>query len=372
MNRISVCIAVSFLLLVGIALGGLDQSGAKEAKNLSMSDFSALGAVGNVENDIANAGAPESVAADPGTELAAYSDQAPPVADLEKLLPSTIKNNPPRYMYYNGDYLSWSDFSATFSGKQPGLWVERAISWSLYATLPLGGWTQELLYVPNPSSLTMYEIYPRGFVISYDLGFVQPGYYYVWYYADTRGRHMNVFGTSTGYSNAVIIDVYAIQPAPKPIPPDPKKECEKNPYCKWVNGQCICTDPKKECEKNPYCHWVNGQCLCTMPDPEKEKCESNPLCDYVDGHCYCRGINPEPEPQPEPMPGPVPNPNPGPFNPAPNPVAQCEQNPSCHWVNGQCLCTGLNPIGSSQESGSTDDLSTTAGDLGSTAEGPNP
>ncbi len=26
--------------------------------------------------------------------------------------------------------------------------------------------------------------------------------------------------------------------------------------------------------------------------------------------------------------------------PAPNPVAECEKNPLCHWVDGQCLCTG--------------------------------
>ncbi|MGA9099914.1 MAG: hypothetical protein WB392_13390 [Methanotrichaceae archaeon] len=368
-NRTSIYIMIGFLLLAGTALGGLDQSGDKGAKNLSMADFSALGVDNNAENDITNAGAPEATAADPGTEVAAYTDQAPPAADLDKLMPSSITTNPPRYMYYNGDYLSWSDFSATFSGNQPGLWIERAVSWSLYATLPLGGWTQELLYVPTPTPLTMYEIYSGGFVIGYNLGYVQPGYYYVWYYADTLGRHRNVFATSTGYSNAVIIDVYPVQPYPKPIKPDPKKECEKNPNCHYVNGNCYCTmpapDPKKECESKSYCHWVNGQCLCTMPDPEKEQCESNPLCDYVDGHCYCRGLKPEPEPQPAPMPGPVPNPNPEPYNPAPNPVAECEQNPSCHWVNGQCLCTGLNPIGSSEESDST-------GDLGATASGTNP
>jgi len=325
---------IGLLLLAGTALGGLEQSGVNGAQNLSMADFSALGLDSNAENDIISAGAPESAAVDPGTELAAYTNQAPSAADLDRVMPSSIMTNPPRYMYYNGKYLTWRDFSATFSGNQPGLWIERAVSWSLYATLPLGGWTQELLYVPTPTPLTMYEIYPGGFVMGYDLGFVQPGYYYVWYYADTLGRHKNLFATSTGYSNVVIIDVYSTQPYPKPVKPDPKKECESKSYC----------------------HWVNGQCLCTMPDPEKQQCESNPLCDYVDGHCYCRGVNPEP------MPGPVPNPNPEPYNPAPNPVAQCEQNPGCHWANGQCLCTGLSSIGSSQESESTDDLGATASD----------
>ncbi len=177
MNRTYICIMVSFLLLAGIALGGLDQSGDTGAKNLSMADFSALGVGDNAGNDIASAGAPEVAATDPGTELAAYIDQAPPAADLEKPLPSSILTNPPQYMYYNGKYLAWRDFSATFSGNQPGLWIQRAVSWSLYATLPLGGWTQELLYVPTASPLTMYEIYPGGYVIGYNLGFVNPGYY---------------------------------------------------------------------------------------------------------------------------------------------------------------------------------------------------
>ncbi len=368
-NKIYACIVMSFLLLAGMALGAMDQSGAEGAQNLSLADFNALGLNSNAENAIANAGAPETIASSAGTELAAYTNQAPPVADQEKLMPSSITSSPPRYMYYNGDWLAWNDFSAIYPSSQPGLWVQRAVSWSTYATLPIGGWTQELLYVPNPSPLTMYEIYPGGYVVGYNLGFAQPGYYYIWFYADVPGRHKNVFATSIGYSNMVVIDVYSIQPHPTPpnpkkeceaksychwvnsqclctMPPvDPKKECEAKPYCHWVNGQCLCTmppiDPQKECESKPYCNWVNGQCLCTMPpvDPEKEKCESNPLCDYVDGHCYCKGFNPQPEPQPEPTPEP--------FNPAPNPVAQCEQNPSCHWANGQCLCTGLSPISTS-------------------------
>jgi hypothetical protein len=75
---------------------------------------------------------------------------------------------------------------------------------------------------------------------------------------------------------------------------------------------------------------VNGQCLCTMPDPvdpEKEKCEQKSYCDWVNGQCLCRGLNPIPEPDdPE--------------------KTECEQKSYCDWVNGQCLCRGLGGLGS--------------------------
>ena len=194
--------------------------------------------------------------------------------------------------------------------------------------------------------------------MEYNLGLVQPGYYYIWYYADAPGRHSSIFSTNSGYSNAVIIDVYSgsnyIKPNPPTPKPSPKEECEKNPLCNWVNGQCLCrgldpVDPEKQkCEANPLCDWVNGQCLCRGLDPEPmpgpvpnpvAECEANPLCDWVNGQCLCRGLDPQP------MPGPVPNPNPEPdpepFNPAPNPVAECESNPGCQWADGRCNCMGL-------------------------------
>ena len=92
----------------------------------------------------------------------------------------------------------------------------------------------------------MYDIYPSGFVMRYNLGVAQPGYYYLWYYADTPGRHIDLFGIGSGYSNKVIVDVYtaytisvATQVTPKPVPPDPQKECEKRGFpWMWEDGQC--------------------------------------------------------------------------------------------------------------------------------------
>ncbi len=347
-------IALAIILLAGSALGGLDPSAGTEATNLSMADFKALGMESAVESAVADAGAPWAFAAEAGTDLAVYTQQAPSRTEIEKLLPAGVLTDPPRYMYYNGDYLAWNDFSATFSADRPGLWIERAVSWSMYATLPLRGWARELLYVPAASSLTLYELYPSGFVRGYSLGFVQPGYYYIWYYADTPGRHSSVFAAGSSFSNTVIIDVYALPVYTNPVLPGPKEQCEKNPLCHYVNGNCLCTgyveDPKKQkCEENPTCDYVNGQCYCRgfdPEDPEKQKCEENSNCDYANGQCYCRGLDPV-----EPMPGPVPN---------PNPEDQCGSG--CIWSGSQCVCTGL--LTGSNSGGSDDAGSDTSNIMG--------
>jgi len=333
-HRMIARIAVSFLIfasiLVGVSLGGLDQSGSIVEKNLTLSDFDAMVPDASDNGMVADFGAPQATAQVPGTDVAAFTQQVPSNLQIGTLMPSTVLSNPPRYMYYGGNYLSWNDFSAAFSANRPCLWIERAVSWSMYATLPLGGWARELMFVPTASSITMYEVYPGGFVRGYDLGFAQPGYYYIWYYADSPGRHRSMIATSRGYSNQVVVDVYstsAIGPYIGPSQPDPRVQCEKNPLCSYVNGHCYCTglidDPaKRECEKNPLCSYVNGHCYCTglIDDPAKRECESNPQCDYVDGHCYCRGLDPD--------------------NPE---KANCEQNPQCSWSNGQCYCRGLDP-----------------------------
>jgi hypothetical protein len=229
-NQTFIGIILSFFLLTCLALGGYDVSGGIEAKNLSMAEFDSLGIESQAEEAALGAGAPQAAATSAGTELAVYSDQAPPAQELGKVLPSDISANYPMYIYYDGSYLGWNDFSATFPTSQPGLWIERAAGWSWYATLPLGGFARELLYVPAPSPLTMYEIYPGGYVRSYDLGFTQPGYYYIWYYADSPGRHRSVLATNSGFSNMVVIDVYSPLP-PRPTPPSPKEQCESNPTC---------------------------------------------------------------------------------------------------------------------------------------------
>lgn len=368
-NRTLVGTLMTLFFLTGLALSGFDQSRSTGAENLSMADSTVQTLEADTGTSLANAQAPQMPATGPGTELAFYATQPPTKTDLNKLLPFSAKVSPSTYVFYKGSYLGWSGFTSQFPNT-PGLWIERSMSWSWYVTMPLGGWARELLYVPVASPISMYEIYPGGYVKKYDLGFVQPGYYYIWYYADAPGRHFNVFGVSSGYSNMVVVDVYGIpgpKPTPpKPVPPDPKKECEKNSLCVWENGKCDCFNPAPnpvaECEKNPNCRWAEGQCLCTMPNPddqEREKCEQNLDCDWINGQCLCRGgpmPGPVPNPNPvEPIPGPVPNPNPEP-NPGPSPTEICQQNPGCHWENGQCLCTGA---GGDSAGGAPDDNSDT-------------
>ncbi len=371
-NQTFIRIAIAFLLLTGLALGGFDLSASTASKNLSMAEFSSLG-IEDQSGEAAlgsalGATAPQVAATTGGTEVAAYTDQAPSAGQLGKVLPSDFSSNYPMYIYYDGSYIGWNDFSATFPATQPGLWVERAAGWSWYATMPLGGWTRQLLYVPEPSQLTMYELYPEGYAMSYDLGFSQPGYYYIWYYADTPGRHQCVLATSGGFSNMVVIDVYTPMP-PSPSPPSPQEQCESNPLCSWANGQCLCRgfnpdNPEKEkCEENPTCDWYNGQCYCrgfNPVNPEKEQCEQNPECSWVNGQCLCRGLNPpEPEPMPEPEPEPAPTPNPA--------KESCEKNPSCSWADGRCLCTGFGASSSGESEGSGDLLGSEpkeSGDLG--------
>lgn len=371
-------IVVTILLLTGLCLGGLDQTGSKGSKNLTLSEFNAQVPQDSLGASLSELGAPKTAATIAGSDVAVYSAQVPPSAKQKTLQPSAILSKPPKYMYYGGQYLPWSKFSVAFPGTQPALWIEKAVSWSMYATLPWRGWTQVLIYVPTASPVTMYEIHPYGYVTAYELGFSQPGYYTLWYYADEPGRHTCMIATNSGYSNQIIIDVYGtyaigvrrINPTPTPNPqkeceargwpwvwqngacvnsrpaPNPVAECEAKEGCTWANGECQCfkpvPNPVAECESNPLCHYVDGQCLCTggNTDTKRQSCESNPLCDYFNGQCYCRGaknIDPMPSPSPEP------------FNPAPNPSC----GPGCYWSGNQCVCTGM--MGSSNSGGGSYD-----------------
>jgi hypothetical protein len=86
----------------------------------------------------------------------------------------------------------------------------------------------------------MYEFYPNGYITEFSLGYFQPGYYTIWYYADTIGEHVTQFVLDGSFSNAVIIKVDNSMPQPQPVSPTEKELCEENPTCDWVNGQCLC------------------------------------------------------------------------------------------------------------------------------------
>jgi hypothetical protein len=90
----------------------------------------------------------------------------------------------------------------------PALWVASSVGWSWDATCPVGGWIQNLMYVPYTGTMKLYEFYPDGSIKLYSYGFTTPGYKYIWFYADTPGRHLTLFTIFDKPSNYITIDVF--------------------------------------------------------------------------------------------------------------------------------------------------------------------
>lgn len=109
--------------------------------------------------------------------------------------------------YYGGTYLPWSQFASAFQGSSPAFWMLSSQGWTWYALVPLGGWVQELMYVPTRGQITAYEIYPSGMTQATSFGYATPGYQYMWFYADVPGRHVTIFTVDGVPSNAVTVDV---------------------------------------------------------------------------------------------------------------------------------------------------------------------
>ena len=345
-------IAIATLLLCSLSLGGLDQSGNINAKNMTISDFSALVPLSNVQDAFVDTGAPQATSADAGTEIAAYTEQAPPTTDLKKLMPSAVLTSPPRYMYYNGDYLAWNDFSTTFPSNNPGLWIERAVSWTFYATLPWGGWTRELIYVPQASPVTMYEIYPSGYVLGYNLGLVQPGYYYIWYYADapdgTAAYSPPTADTAMPSSSMSILEAIISNPIRQPLNPAPRRNARKihsaigSMASASARGLDLWIRKSRNARKIHSVIGLTANATAGALKTRKRRNASRAKIapgSMAGATASCRGRNRSLCPDPFLIPNPEPDPEP--FNPAPNPVAECESNPGCQWADGRCNCMGL-------------------------------
>jgi hypothetical protein len=91
--------------------------------------------------------------------------------------------------------MPWASFNQVFPAKSPALWVASSVGWSWDATCPVGGWIQNLMYVPYTGTMKLYEFYPDGSIKLYSYG------------ADTPGRHMTLFTVFDKPSNYIIIDV---------------------------------------------------------------------------------------------------------------------------------------------------------------------
>jgi hypothetical protein len=188
------------IFCLGTALAGL---GGTEGKGLSAS--------------LAGGQAPNLTALE-GTTASAVTESAPPQSEQQKLLSYDEGGLQKETVYYDGGFLGWTSFSGTFSKGSPMLWISTSQGWSWYASMPLNGWTQMLLYVSSRGTVNLYEVYPSGHVQRTSLGFGKPGWSYVWFYGDIPGRHVDLFTVDGVPSNAVMIDVSSA-PSPPPVPP---------------------------------------------------------------------------------------------------------------------------------------------------------
>jgi hypothetical protein len=143
----------------------------------------------------------------PSTVNAVYYTQAPPVAQQNVLLTYNIQTAPPTAVYYSGSYMPWTSFYQVFPANSPALWITSSAGWSWYATCPVGGWVQELMYVPVTGTMKLYDLYPDGTTKYYSYGFATPGYKYRWFYADTPGRYITMLTIADIPSNYITIDV---------------------------------------------------------------------------------------------------------------------------------------------------------------------
>ena len=142
------------------------------------------------------------------TATAMYTTTAPPSTQQNVLLPYNIQSSPPSAVYYSGGFVPWTTFNTMFPANQPMLWVATTSGWAWYATCPIGGWLQDLMYIPYTGALKVYELYPDGSVRFYNYGWSSPGYKYIWFYADTPGRHITLLTVTDKPSNYITVDVY--------------------------------------------------------------------------------------------------------------------------------------------------------------------
>jgi hypothetical protein len=148
-------------------------------------------------------------ATDTGAVDAAYYTQAPSEAQQNVLLSYDVQAAPPNAVYYGGSYVPWATFYPSFQRTPaPMLWILTRAGWSWHATCPLGGWVREQMYIPSTGTLKIYELYPNGMTKYHNYGWVSRGYKYIWFYADTPGRHTTIFTISDRPSNWVAIDVF--------------------------------------------------------------------------------------------------------------------------------------------------------------------
>jgi len=132
---------------------------------------------------------------------------SPPSNTQQTLLAYNILQYQPAAVFYNQQMLPWMTFIPLFPKNMPMLWVNTQPGWQWYATCPLGGWAQMIMFVPQTASLGLYEVYPDRTVRYHDYGYATPGYHYIWFNGDTPGRHTLFITVDKIPSNSVAFDV---------------------------------------------------------------------------------------------------------------------------------------------------------------------
>jgi hypothetical protein len=141
------------------------------------------------------------------TNTAAQTFQAPQSSDQQTLLAYNVLENQPDAVFYSQVMQPWQQFVSAFPKNMPMFWVNTKAGWQWYATCPLGGWAQEIMFIPQTGTLGEYEIYPDRTAKYYSYGYATPGYHYIWFNGDTPGRHNQIITVDNIPSNAVAFDV---------------------------------------------------------------------------------------------------------------------------------------------------------------------
>jgi hypothetical protein len=131
----------------------------------------------------------------------------PPKSDMNKLMPWDMKAAMPVAVYHEERLKSYSDFAEDFSGDSPFIWTHNTLGWARYAVCSKDTWMKVALFAPSSGNIEFYEINPFGIITSLKLKVISSGYYYIWYKANEKGRHIISFNINGKMSNAIAIDV---------------------------------------------------------------------------------------------------------------------------------------------------------------------
>jgi len=117
------------------------------------------------------------------------------------------KAAPPAAVYFQGAFVSWPQFEATFPATAPGLWVKSSSGWSWKAVCPFGAWISLAFYLPGNGPVNLYTFDESGDVRLHRLGPAPEGYKQLFLNTAAPGRQMAMVTLDGIPSNVVFIDV---------------------------------------------------------------------------------------------------------------------------------------------------------------------